>query len=120
MTKNNTNSPYVYKKGLVELVSTLNGNERIHVGIRPYGFHAGNVVALVSYPKLLCEEYKRQYKKPLVLLLFYRLTTGSRMHWTDQIIISGLLIKKNSPAFRLGSMMYNTSNDPKHKKITQR
>jgi len=28
------------------------------------------------------------------------------------------LIKQNSPAFRLGSMGYNTYNDPKHKKST--
>ena len=31
-----------------------------------------------------------------------------------------VLIQKNSPAFRPGSMRYNINNDPKHKKITQR
>jgi lysyl-tRNA synthetase class I len=47
--------PYLYLKGLKELVHELNGNEIIHIGIRPYGFHAGNTVALIVYPFLLCK-----------------------------------------------------------------
>lgn len=41
--------------GLTNLASQLTGNESLHVGIRPFGIHAGNVLSIVAYPYLLCE-----------------------------------------------------------------
>ena len=55
--------PYLYRNGLKEIVQKIQGDERIHIGIRPYGFHAGNVTALISYPVLLCREFKEFHKK---------------------------------------------------------
>lgn len=49
--------------GLKMLVQEMRGNENIHVGIRPYGFHGGNALALVSYPYLLCKLYADHYGK---------------------------------------------------------
>jgi len=47
--------PYLYYCGLKQLASEMRGDEKIHMGIRPFGFHAGNILALVAYPFLLCE-----------------------------------------------------------------
>lgn len=33
----------------------MKGNEHIHIGIRPYEMHAGNTLAIVAYPILLCQ-----------------------------------------------------------------
>jgi hypothetical protein len=40
--------PFLYLDGLEEIVKELNGQEKIHIGIRPYGFHAGNALAFVA------------------------------------------------------------------------
>ncbi len=48
---------YYYRNGVRELVKTLNGDEKIHIGIRPYGFHAGNASALCVYPKIICDDF---------------------------------------------------------------
>lgn len=55
--------PYLYFSGLLKLVADIKGSERIHVGIRPYGFHAGNSMALVVYPYLLCKYTELAGKK---------------------------------------------------------
>ncbi|MDR3424600.1 MAG: hypothetical protein P4M13_05920 [Alphaproteobacteria bacterium] len=44
--------------GLTYWVSEAKGNEKIGVGIRPYGLHAGNMAAVIAYPYLLCERYE--------------------------------------------------------------
>ena len=50
------NKPYFFYSGIKELATTLSGKENIYLGIRPYGFHAGNKIPFVIYPMLLCEE----------------------------------------------------------------
>lgn len=40
--------------GIRRIAERLAGNETIHVGIRPFGLHAGNVLGIVAYPHLLC------------------------------------------------------------------
>ena len=55
--------PYLYFNGLLELVQEISGTEVIHMGIRPYGFHAGNAMALNVYPYLLCEYLEKAGKK---------------------------------------------------------
>jgi len=55
--------PYLYLEGIKKLAESLRGDEVIHMGIRPYGFHAGNALAMVIYPILLCEECERLGKK---------------------------------------------------------
>ena len=45
--------PYLYFDGLKQLTKEINGNEVVHIGIRPYGFHAGNVIALVDWNKTI-------------------------------------------------------------------
>lgn len=47
--------PYLYLRGLKNLAKKIKGNENVHIGIRPYGFHGGNVLSLVVYPYLLCK-----------------------------------------------------------------
>lgn len=52
---------YLYLDGLETLAQEARGNENIHIGIRPYGFHAGNALVLVAYPYVLCEAYRRYH-----------------------------------------------------------
>lgn len=56
--------PYLYLAGLEKLAKDVRGDEVIHTGIRPYGFHAGNALALVLYPYLLCKRVKELGKTP--------------------------------------------------------
>ncbi len=51
--------PYLYLKGLQDAVRKLRGDENVHLGIRPYGFHGGNVLSLIVYPYLLCYELEK-------------------------------------------------------------
>ena len=69
------NKPYFFYSGIKELATTLSGKENIYLGIRPYGFHAGNKIPFVIYPMLLCEEMEKYPP----LLFIYLLTTGSKM-----------------------------------------
>lgn len=55
---------YMYYKGLLKLSKQLKGDENIYLGIRPYGFHAGNMVPFVVYPNMLCEELLKKGIKP--------------------------------------------------------
>jgi len=48
--------PYFYYQGIKELAQILKGDENIYLGIRPYGFHAGNATTMIVYPLLLCRE----------------------------------------------------------------
>lgn len=50
---------YLYLDGLEALAREARGDENIHIGIRPYGFHAGNNFALVAYPYVLCDMYRQ-------------------------------------------------------------
>jgi len=52
--------PYLYFSGLKRLAKEINGDEIVHIGIRPYGFHAGNAMALVVYPYLLCKYFEKE------------------------------------------------------------
>ena len=56
--------PYLYFSGLLSLAEEIKGDETIHMGIRPYGFHAGNALALIVYPFLLCKNLKELGKEP--------------------------------------------------------
>lgn len=48
--------PYFCLSGIKDLAQDLKGNENIYLGVRPYGFHAGNMSTLVAHPILLCKE----------------------------------------------------------------
>ena len=61
--------PYLYNKGLKDLASEVSGTERIHMGIRPFGFHAGNLISLYVYPFLFCEEVEK-IGKPVNFVFF--------------------------------------------------
>lgn len=54
--------PYFLFDGITQLAKELSGNENIYMGIRPYGFHAGNQLAFMVYPYLLCEELEKYGK----------------------------------------------------------
>jgi hypothetical protein len=56
--------PFFYQKGICELASKLRGDENVYLGIRPYGFHAGNAVTMVVYPILLCRKLEEMGKIP--------------------------------------------------------
>lgn len=56
--------PFFYYKGIKSLAKILRGDENIYLGIRPYGFHAGNALTQVVYPILLCKELLKQGKIP--------------------------------------------------------
>ncbi len=55
---------YLYLDGLKEISKKLTGKEKIHIGIRPFGFHAGNKMALIAYPYLLAEQLKKNGTEP--------------------------------------------------------
>ncbi len=55
--------PYFFQDGINELAAELKGTENIFLGIRPYGFHAGNKIPFVVYPLLLCEAIEKLGKK---------------------------------------------------------
>lgn len=55
--------PYFLFKGITELAKEFSGNENIYLGIRPYGFHAGNQFPFMVYPHLLCSELEKLGKK---------------------------------------------------------
>jgi len=52
--------PFLYYKGLRDLSQEITGNENVYLGIRPYGFHAGNMLPFIIYPLLICEELKKR------------------------------------------------------------
>lgn len=56
--------PFFYYKGVCKLSSKLKGDENIYLGIRPYGFHAGNATTMVAYPILLCRALEKLGKTP--------------------------------------------------------
>jgi len=55
---------YVCWKGLEEAAKDVKGDEKISIGIRPYGFHAGNELTLFVYPWHFCNLVKRLGKEP--------------------------------------------------------
>lgn len=55
--------PYFFHKGIKQLGRKLSGEENVYLGVRPYGFHAGNLATLVVYPYLLSEEIEKNGKK---------------------------------------------------------
>lgn len=61
--------PYLYNEGLDKLALEVIGTERIHMGIRPFGFHAGNLVSLYIYPYLFCEKVEK-LGKPVNFVFF--------------------------------------------------
>ncbi len=60
MAKSN---PYFFLSGLKQLAQEMQGDENIYLGIRPYGYHAGNQLSLYMYPLLLSEELERLGKE---------------------------------------------------------
>jgi hypothetical protein len=58
------NKPYLLMEGLDEIAKNFRGNENIFLGIKPYGFHAGNKIPFVVYPMLLCERMLEYGKTP--------------------------------------------------------
>lgn len=57
--------------GVRKIASLMRGDENILIGVRPFGFHAGNLSADVVYPLILCEELKRQGKEPYLNITFF-------------------------------------------------
>lgn len=55
---------YFYKDGIKKLAQELSGEENIYLGIRPYGFHAGNMLPHVVYPIALGQELKKRGIEP--------------------------------------------------------
>lgn len=56
--------PYLYNEGIKELAQEISGKENIYLGIRPYGFHAGNMLPHIVYPILLGEELQKRGIEP--------------------------------------------------------
>lgn len=66
----NASKPFLYFEGLKKLANEVCGDETIHIGIRPYGYHAGNDIALIVYPLLLCK-YVEELGKKAQFTFFY-------------------------------------------------
>lgn len=62
--------PYFGIEDIDALSETLTGSEHIYLGIRPYGFHAGNQLSLISYPLLLINSYQSKHNKPAKFIFF--------------------------------------------------
>ena len=58
------NKPYLLMDGLNEIAQNFTGTENIFLGIKPYGFHAGNKIPFVVYPMLLCKKMLEYGKEP--------------------------------------------------------
>lgn len=63
-------SLFLYNDGLKRLAKEVDGNESIHMGIRPFGFHAGNLTSLYVYPYLFCEEVEKNNKSVEFVFFF--------------------------------------------------
>ena len=55
---------YLFQQGLSDISKTLTGEENIYLGIRPYGFHAGNQLPFIAFPFLLAQKLKQLGKEP--------------------------------------------------------
>lgn len=66
---NNKPKTYTYLDGIKECAHDMKGDESIHIGIRPYELHAGNKLAIVAYPILLCEELEKLGKTPKIRII---------------------------------------------------
>lgn len=64
MTSLDPTKLYLGSTGITDLAKTLSGKERIFLGIRPFGFHAGNALTLIAYPYLLCEAIQSAGRLP--------------------------------------------------------
>ena len=64
-------NPYFFYTGLKQLAQDLQGDEHVYLGIRPYGFHAGNQLTLYIYPLLLCQQLERLHKKVALKLFVF-------------------------------------------------
>jgi hypothetical protein len=53
------NMKYFFKEGIDQLANDLQGNENVYLGIRPYGFHAGNALPFIIYPYLLMDKIQK-------------------------------------------------------------
>jgi len=62
---------YFFQDGIKQLAQEVTGKENIYLGIRPYGFHAGNMLPFVLYPVLLSEELKKLGKEPKFNLIIF-------------------------------------------------
>lgn len=60
---------FLYLDGVKQAAKAMIGDEMVHMGIRPYAMHAGNMLAIVVYPILLCEELERNGKTPKLTFL---------------------------------------------------
>lgn len=58
------NKTYLFWNGLKQVAKQVSGKEKIFMGIRPFGFHAGNELALLVYPWHLCNLVKKEGKLP--------------------------------------------------------
>lgn len=56
---NELDGVFLYNEGIKKLALEVVGTENIHMGIRPFGFHAGNLISLYVYPYLFCEEVEK-------------------------------------------------------------
>lgn len=61
--------PFLYLEGVRTLANQLDGTETIHMGIRPYGYHAGNTLTLEAYPRLLADAIAASGKEPRFTIL---------------------------------------------------
>ena len=59
-----TTNQYFFGAGLSKLAKSLKGDEHIHAGMRPYGFHIGNKLPLIVYPILLGNEMRKRGIEP--------------------------------------------------------
>lgn len=53
-----------YQEGLRSVAGTLNGDEVLYSGIRPYDYHAGNRIVLAVYPHLLARSMAQRGINP--------------------------------------------------------
>ena len=62
---------FFYNQGLENLSNSMKGNENIYLGIRPYGFHAGNKIPFLVYPYLICKHLEARGIAPALKLWLF-------------------------------------------------
>lgn len=55
---------YLFYEGLKEVSKEASGKEKIFIGVRPFGFHAGNELTMFVYSWHLCDLTRKNGKEP--------------------------------------------------------
>lgn len=101
---------YFFRDGIKKLAREISGKENIYLGIRPYGFHSGNTLPLVVYPRLLARTIKKRGIEPSFKLFVF-------INDYEQYKTTGPDSKKYPFNIHPQHSTFQYTNDPENKKL---